>query len=126
MNIIYPPLVEQSIQFHFPEYQSTELPKAEMYRMMVERGIITENGMPTEYALENGLVKDYYEEENLSFEEFLMIYPYFERYDADLFQNIDGFWEMPLRIKEEILQELSSGNLDYDEKMQVEEYLADR
>ena len=38
---------------------------------MVERGIITETGLPTQQAIENGLVKDYYEDQGLSFDEFL-------------------------------------------------------
>ena len=42
---------------------------------MVERGIITETGLPTQQAIENGLVKDYYEDQGLSFDEFLRIYP---------------------------------------------------
>ena len=39
------------------------------YRSMVER-IITETGLPTQQAIENGLVKDYYEDQGLSFDDF--------------------------------------------------------
>lgn len=122
MKIVYPPLVEQSVTYHSNEGIS----KAEMYRSMVEKGIITENGLPTPYALENGWIKDFYEEENLSFESFLAMYPIFEQYDQDLFKLVDGFWEIPVTLKKELLQELASGNFDYDEKIQIEEYLADR
>ncbi|OJG88509.1 hypothetical protein RV16_GL000251 [Enterococcus saccharolyticus] len=88
-----------------------------MYRSMVEKGIITENGLPTPYTLENGWIKDFYEEENLSFESFLAMYPIFEQYDQELFKLVDGFWEIPVTLKRELLQELDSGNFDYDEKI---------
>ncbi|MGX7195130.1 hypothetical protein [Enterococcus olivae] len=126
MNIIYPPLVEESIQFHFLGKEREQAPKAAMYRMMVEKGIITENGSPTEAALQNGWIKDFYEEENLSFQEFIELYPLFEQYDSELFQKIDGFWEIPVNLKEELLKELSTEELDHDKKIQIEAYLADR
>ncbi|WP_207940564.1 hypothetical protein DOK78_001928 [Enterococcus sp. DIV2402] len=122
MKIVYPPLVEQSVTYHATQHIS----KADMYRSMVEKGIITENGLPTEYALENGWIKDFYEKENLSFDEFLAIYPIFEEYDQELFKLVDGFWEIPITLKEELLQALASENVNYDEKIQIEEYLADR
>ncbi|EGO7791415.1 hypothetical protein FKJ74_003005, partial [Enterococcus faecalis] len=70
MNIIYPPLVEQSFQF-YQDYEQERYDKSELYRIMVMKNIINENGTPTEEALKKGLVKDFYEEYDLSFEEFL-------------------------------------------------------
>ncbi|GMA07731.1 hypothetical protein GCM10025886_08820 [Tetragenococcus halophilus subsp. flandriensis] len=126
MEIIYPPLVEQSIQYHTQGNEQKTISKAEMYRSMVEKGILTENGLPTDYALENGWIKDFYEDELLSFEAFLKIYPVFKNYDPELFQIIDGFWEIPIRLKEELLQEISENKFDYDEVIQIKEYLAER
>ncbi len=56
----------------------------------LEKGIITETGLPTRQAIKDGLVKDYYEDEGLSFDEFLRIYLIFKEYDEALFQCIDG------------------------------------
>ena len=61
MNIIYPPLVEQSFQF-YQDYEQERYDKSELYRIMVMKNIINENGTPTEEALKKGLVKDFYEE----------------------------------------------------------------
>ena len=93
---------------------------------MVEKGIITETGLPTQHAIENGLVKDYYEDEGLSFDEFLKIYPVFEEYDEELFQRIDGYWEIPIEMKENLVSQLESGELPYEDTQQIETYLEDR
>lgn len=50
MNIIYPPLVEQSFQF-YQDYEQERYDKSELYRIMVMKNIINENGTPTEEAL---------------------------------------------------------------------------
>ncbi|GMA46640.1 hypothetical protein [Tetragenococcus muriaticus] len=126
MEIIYPPLVEQSVKYHLQANKQETVNKAEIYRAMVERGILTENGQPTDYALKNGWIKDFYEEEDLSFEMFLDIFPIFKSYDAGLFQIVDGFWEIPVQLKKELLDGISQGIFSYDEKIQIEEYLADR
>ena len=70
MEIIYPPLVEEGLKYYLETTQQS-LDKSTFYRSMVERGIITETGLPTQQAIENGLVKDYYEDQGLSFDEFL-------------------------------------------------------
>lgn len=86
---------------------------------------ITETGLPTEEAIAKGWIKDYYENENLSFDEFLALYPVFETYDPDAFQLIDGFWEIPLRLKNELEAGLASHCYDYDQQTQIKEYLAE-
>lgn len=126
MEIIYPPLVEESISLHLPRQKQEVLDKAEMYRSMVEKGIISENGQPTAYALQQGWVKKFDEKADLSLEQFLAIYPIFHHYDLGQFQKIDGFWEIPMKLKELLLQDLAAGNFNYDEEMQLKEYLADR
>ena len=62
MEIIYPPLVEEGLKYYLETTQQS-LDKSTFYRSMVERGIITETGLPTQQAIENGLVKDYYEDQ---------------------------------------------------------------
>ena len=69
MEIIYPPLVEEGLKYYLETTQQS-LDKSTFYRSMVERGIITETGLPAQQAIENGLVKDYYEDQGLSFDEF--------------------------------------------------------
>lgn len=126
MEIIYPPLVEESINFHLKERSKEISEKADMYRLMVERGIILENGEPTPEAIEKGWVKDFYEAEDLSLEDFLALYPVFNRYDLADFQLIDGFWEIPVELKQTLLKELEAGKFDYDDSQQITEYLTDR
>ncbi|EOK55514.1 hypothetical protein [Enterococcus faecalis] len=125
MEILYPPLVEQGLKYYL-ETTKQSLDKSTFYRSMVEKGIITETGLPTQHAIENGLVKDYYEDEGLSFDEFLKIYPVFEEYDEELFQRIDGYWEIPIEMKENLVSQLESGELPYEDTQQIETYLEDR
>lgn len=127
MKILYPPLVEQGIAFYQSEHLGNKLiSKAEMYVEMVQHNIITETGLPTAYALENGLVKDFYEEENLTFQEFLNLYPVFADFSEEIFQNIEGFWEIPVSIKNDLIDGLKRHEFTYDEEMQIEAYLSDR
>ena len=58
--------------------------------------------------------------------EFLDIYPIFQKYDADLFKSIDGFWEIPLDLKIELMEMLETDQLDYDDEQQINIYLEDR
>lgn len=125
MEIVYPPLVEQSFQF-YQEKEEQGYSKSELYRSMVANQIIHENGVPTREALEKGLVREFYEEPDLAFEDFLAIYPYFQTYDSSLFQRIDGFWEIPLALKSELLAKVEAGTISYDEKVQIEEFLEER
>ncbi len=126
MNIIYPPLVEESIKFQLLEKKQSFISKADTYRFMVENDIITENGEPTDFAIEKGWVKIFDETENLSLENFLKIYPIFEKYDVGLLEKIDGYWEIPIDLKEKILLEMAEDKFNYDEQVQLTEYLSSR
>ncbi|MBO0429618.1 hypothetical protein [Vagococcus fluvialis] len=126
MEIIYPPLVEDSLAFHLANQEVSLVDKAEMYSLMVKKGILLETGEPTQEAIEKGWVKDFYEEENLTLEEFLKIYPIFHTFALDSLQLIDGFWEITLELKEELINRLRADDLTYDEKLQIREYLAER
>ncbi len=125
LQIIYPPLVEDCFNYQ-QEKNGILLEKSQIYKDMVAAGLITQTGMPTESALENGMIKDFYEEKDLSFEDFLALYPIFINYDADLFQQIDGFWEITLDFKNELLQALAANVFDYDETLQLQMYLEER
>lgn len=125
MDIIYPPLVEQSFEF----YQNSEgknISRSELYRIMVENRIIHENGSPTDEAIKNGFVKDFYEAYDLTFNEFLVLYPVFKNYAPELFEKIDGFWEIPVSLKEELVVQLQIREYSYDEKKQIKAFLEDR
>lgn len=125
MEIIYPPLVEQSFNY-YSQLLDEPIAKNELYRSMVENEVITETGLPTQKALQQGLVKDFYEAENLSFAEFLSLYSIFESRDPADFQLIDGFWEVPLAVKVELENRLKTGELPYDFALQLAAYLEDR
>lgn len=57
---------------------------------------------------------------------FLELYPVFQRYDLDLFQSVNSFWESSIYLKQQTLHDLSDGTFDYDEVLQLKEYLAER
>ncbi|MEO1771065.1 MULTISPECIES: hypothetical protein [Enterococcus] len=125
MEIIYPPLVEEGFSYLLGQKQEVGS-KAEFYRSMVKKRMISETGEPTDYAIEQGWIKVFDEAEGLSLENFLKLYPVFQRYDLNQFQQINGFWEIPLSLKQQILQQLSEEIFNYDEELQLKEYLTDR
>ena len=79
MEIIYPSLIEEA--YHHSKKFHPEITKEVIYRHFYEAGLIKENGDPTEKALSEGVVKDYTEDWDLTFEEFLAIYPVFRSFD---------------------------------------------
>lgn len=91
MEIIYPSLIEEAYR-HSKKFHP-EITKEAIYRHFYEAGLIKENGDPTEKALSEGVVKDYTEDWDLTFEEFLMIYPVFRSFDSKHFKKIEHFWK---------------------------------
>ncbi len=77
-------------------------------------------------AIDQGWVIDFYEAEHLSFDEFLPLYPIFKQYDEKRFMQIDGFWEVSIDLKKELIREAGSGLFSYDEQIQIEAYLSER
>ena len=84
MEIIYPSLIEEA--YHHSKKFHPEITKEVIYRHFYEAGLIKENGDPTEKALSEGVVKDYTEDWDLTFEEFLAIYPVFRSFDPKHFK----------------------------------------
>lgn len=125
MQIIYPPLVEQALSLWKQTPRQT-MDAAAMYHYLVQAGILEENGLPTEDALKQGYVKDYYEEPNLPFSKFLEIYPYFRKLNPAYFRCIDGYWEIPTTLQAELKRKLDKGSLSLAEREQVENYLEER
>ena len=50
----------------------------------------------------------------------------FEEYDEELFQCIDGYWEIPVDMKENLVSQLESGELTFEDAQQIQAYLEDR
>lgn len=125
MEIIYPPLVEQGVAFFSHAPEQVEL-KAKVYEQFVKQGILTETSNSTQMAIDQGWVIDFYEAEHLSFAEFLSLYPIFKQYDEKRFMQIDGFWEVSIDLKKELIREAESGLFSYDEQIQIEAYLSER
>lgn len=124
MEIIYPPLVEQCYKaFH---KDSEQLTKSDVYISLVENNILTENGLPTQHALDIGWVKEFTEEQDLDFEEFLNVYPVFKQFDEQSFIQIDGFWEISQTLKKELIQKIKQGIFNHDDRIQLESFLGAR
>ena len=57
-NIIYPPLVEQAFEFIQKVTGGKGISKPELYKKLVNEGLLDKNGNPTKMALEQGLVEE--------------------------------------------------------------------
>ncbi|KRL97214.1 hypothetical protein [Liquorilactobacillus satsumensis] len=124
MNIIYPPLVEQA--FSYFSKSNSELTKAETYLFLIDKKIINTLGMPTKEALSKGWVTKIEEEQDLTFSQFLEIYPVFSHYERKFFKKIAGFWEVKLSLQAELLRALTSSTLSEEEKEQLEIFFSGR
>ena len=56
MNIVYPPLVEQAYQMM--KQLNKNVSKQEIYKKLIEINMIGQQGNPTKWALDNGLVSE--------------------------------------------------------------------
>lgn len=56
MNIVYPPLVEQ--MYKFMQKIDKSLTKQDVYKKAIEINMIDQQGNPTKWALDNGLVSE--------------------------------------------------------------------
>ncbi|MCZ3526367.1 hypothetical protein L2821_03245 [Lactobacillus gasseri] len=57
MNIVYPPLVEQAYQMM--KKLNKNVSKQEIYKKLIETNMIDQQGNPTKWALDNGLVSEF-------------------------------------------------------------------
>ncbi|MBK0038786.1 MULTISPECIES: hypothetical protein [Enterococcus] len=121
MNIIYPPLVEQCYEKFFKN--DDKVSKAEVYQFLIYNQFINNNGSATKIAIDNQWIQEYVEEPNISFEEFLVIYPVFKKFDQSLFQMINGFWEISSTQKNVLNKMIDSDWFSYEEKLQIQAFL---
>lgn len=56
MNIVYPPLVEQAYQMM--KKLNKNVSKQEVYKKLIEVNMIDQQGKPTKWALDNGLISE--------------------------------------------------------------------
>jgi len=121
MKVIFPPLVEQGFSY-FKQVDST-ITKPEVFRLLVANHILNENGLPTTVSLDEGWIKEYTEEENLTFEQFLKVYPVFKKFKQQHFTKIAGFWEIDQVLRHKLLVDLDYYHFSPEETDQVEAYL---
>lgn len=119
MNIIYPPLVEQSYQFMLK--QGIDVTKAEVYKMMVKEGVITQTGDPTKKAIKQGLVSEF-SREHRTLKEFKREYPIFKHYPSKEFTQQEGVWYVSQKIIADVEQVLKKNNCDRDTFIQIQTY----
>lgn len=126
MEIIYPSLVEQAVE-NFSNGEDVTLEyKTKIYRALIEDQIIDEFGFPTKQALEKGYVESVSEEPYLEWNDFLEMYPVFEKYNKNEFEMINGFWEVSLEFRDYLIQEIQKDVLNYSQKEQIQEFLTGR
>ena len=89
MKVVYPSLVEQF--YEGLKSEGVTVGKDEVYRTMVETNLIDENGVPTQYALDNGFIKCV-DNEPESLAEFKELYPNLQKYSDDHFMKTDEGW----------------------------------
>lgn len=126
MQIYYPPLVEQACRFFYGSSDVSVEMKTTIYKMLIEEKLLDENGNPTEYALKKGLILRREEVPNLSFDEFLELYPVFKRFPASNFRKIGGFWEIKTEFVMQILKEVQAGKFDLEEEVELSNYFEDK
>lgn len=119
MRVIYPPLVEQAYQFI--SSQGIEATKEDVYRMMVSEGMLTQNGNPTEKALNQGLVKEYKQQHD-TLKAFKRDYRLFRNYPAKEFTKQEGVWYVSQKIIQDIQVILDANNCDHETFIQIETY----
>ncbi|MFG5564215.1 hypothetical protein ACFJYA_08145 [Enterococcus faecalis] len=118
-NIVYPSLVEQSYQFMCE--QGIEVTKAEVYKMMIQEGLLTETGNPTNEAIRQGLVTEF-NQAHATLAEFKKEYPVFKHYSNEEFTQQEGIWYVSQKIIADIEQILAKNNCDRDLFIQIETY----
>ena len=89
MKVVYPSIVEQF--YEGLKSEGVTVGKDEVYRTMVETNLIDENGVPTQYALDNGFIKCV-DNEPESLAEFKELYPNLKKYSDDHFMKTDEGW----------------------------------
>ena len=89
MKVVYPSIVEQF--YEGLKSEGVTVGKDEVYRTMVETNLIDENGVPTQYALDNGFIKCL-DNEPESLAEFKELYPNLQKYSDDHFMKTDEGW----------------------------------
>ena len=119
MEIVYPPLVEQSYQFI--TQQGISVTKADVYQMMVTEGMLTQTGDPTKKALEQGIVTEY-KQQHRTLKEFKREYPIFRGYPVKEFTQQDGVWYVSQDVIADIQSILDANNCDIDTLNQIDMY----
>lgn len=89
MKVVYPSIVEQF--YEGLKSEGVTAGKDEVYRTMVETNLIDENGVSTQYALDNGFIKCV-DNEPESLAEFKELYPNLQKYSDDHFMKTDEGW----------------------------------
>ena len=119
MQIIYPPLVEQA--FQFITSQGIETTKDQLYKKMVEDGLLTETGDPTKKAIDQGIV-DVYQQKHETLKEFKKEYPIFKVYGESEFTQQDGIWYVSQKIIKDVQAILDANDCDVDTFNQIQTY----
>ncbi|MGY3765223.1 hypothetical protein ACWOAH_01510 [Vagococcus vulneris] len=124
LNIIYPPIVEDT--YRSLKTFDRDITIQQVYHILLKSKIIDECGQPTSYALNRGLVYEYTETADMMFEDFLKVYPVFNKLSAEKFKLIDGFWEMPVSEKVKLQTSIDNFQLTYDELAQLDAFFENR
>lgn len=119
MQIIYPPLVEQA--FQFITSQGIETTKDQLYKKMVEDGLLTETGDPTKKAIDQGIV-DVYQQKHETLKEFKNEYPIFKDYGKSEFTQQNGIWYISQKIIKDVQAILDTNDCDVDTFNQIQTY----
>ncbi|EPH95399.1 hypothetical protein D922_01240 [Enterococcus faecalis 06-MB-DW-09] len=123
MQIIYPPLVEQAFQFIVS--QGIDATKDELYKKMVEDGMLTETGNPTKKAIDQGIVAEY-KQKHKTLSEFKKAYPIFENYETSEFTQQAGIWYVSQKVIDDIHSILKRNDCDIDTLNQIKTYFGYR
>ncbi|WP_124057672.1 hypothetical protein [Vaginisenegalia massiliensis] len=102
------------------------LSRRQLFSDLIDQGILESNGLPTQLAIQEEFIKVYQEVENMSFSEFLNLYPFFNEYDACHFEYVNGYWEMDEHLYQMLQLEIQANLLSDDALYQLQVYFEDR
>lgn len=101
MRIVYPSLVEDA--YNIAAQAGTIKPgkendvKSQIYRIMVQKGMLNEDGSPTQKAIDKGFVASFSQDEQGEYEPDTLaglkrMYPMYEGYSDDHFVKTEHGW----------------------------------
>ncbi|MBG9980748.1 hypothetical protein HZY91_06585 [Facklamia sp. DSM 111018] len=98
----------------------------QVYEELVELNVIETDGRPTQEAIQSGRLEILCETPDMSFEEFIKVYPVFTNYNKEGFIFENQFWEMKEELFHRVQVDRQEHKFNSLELKQINQYFEDR